>query len=397
MDKSPYYQKGIVRLRGFRFFITTLLLLLFFVFFAPLTTLFLDESTGCHAFAEEIASFHIKAKDLNLLDFEPLLNKYLGDIECEGVVSLEADIKLGDGVIIAVGEFSSKQLTVSYESSSLPLDFSGIEGTFDAKLADKTPEIKGKVNSQQVEFRRLVFKNLQAGYCLSGNKLNINESKAELGNGAVNLDGDVDFSEKPYSFDISFTTEGINIKNIAERWGASKPISGMLFLDGELSGKSGKPTTYSGKANVQIKEGDLGEIGLIGRLITFSPLATLGKDLPLTTMEGDFNISEGYASTGNTVIKGPDVRIVAKGDVGWNRKLDFILSLYASSEQMKGTPITKILGAIIDTSGNILRQIKLTGTIDNPDFTIIPLGIGSVIKRSFEESFNNSPPVTDSP
>lgn len=394
MDKSPRYQKSIVQSRRrHRFFVTTLLLLVFFVFFSSLITLFFD---SC-AFAEEIASFHIKATDLDLSDFESLLSKYLGGVECKGVVSLEADIRVEDGVILAIGEFSSEKLSVSREDSLLPLDFSHLKGDFDAELAGMKTEIKGKINSQQLEFRRLPFRNLQASYSFSGSKLYINESQAELADGAVNLNGDIDFAEAPYIFNLSFKTDGVNIGYIAERWGASKPISGMLFLDGSLSGKSGKPTTYSGRTNVQIEEGDLGKMGLIARLITFSPLATLKKDLPLTTMEGDFDISEGYATTDNTVIKGPDVRIVAKGDVGWNRKLDFILSLYASSEQMKGTPITKILGAIIDTSGNILRQIKLSGTIENPQFTIMPLGIGSVIKRGFEESFNHNSSETDSP
>jgi hypothetical protein len=112
----------------------------------------------------------------------------------------------------------------------------------------------------------------------------------------------------------------------------------------------------------------------------------------LNNMEGDFDISEGYASTDNTTLKGSGLKITAEGDVGWNKRLNFILGFYTSSELLKGTTLTKTLGTIVDNFGNILRRVKLTGTIDNPQFVVVPLGIGSVIVDKLEKSFEKGSP-----
>jgi hypothetical protein len=386
MDKSFRHKKSVAQIQRIVVLITVFLLFLLLIPF-----------TNSVVSGEEITSFHIVAKDLNLLNFRPLLKEYLPEIECAGKISLEADLKVEDGIVIANGNFSATEVSLSGQSSFWNLNSPYLEGDFEAKFKGKNPEIKGKIKSPEFTVERLLLQNLEADYSFFEKKLNITECEVKLADGTVRLSSNMDFNESPSFFDFTFTSEGVNIKSIAEMWGASKPLLGTLFSDGTLSGRMGKPTTYSGRAKVQIKEGDLGKIGLIGRLITFSPLTTLRKDLPLTTLEGDFNISDGYATTDNTTIKGPDVRIIAKGDVGWNQKLDFILSLYASSELMKGTALTKVLGTIIDDFGNLLRRIKLTGTITNPEFTIVPLSIGETIKEGFEKSFKKGSAEPNTP
>ena len=238
---------------------------------------------------------------------------------------------------------------------------------------------------------------MEADYSLLDNKLNISRCEVKLADGVVYINGDINFAKGPPFFNVKLIAQGVNIGSISEDWGNSKGISGILSSEANLSGEWGKPTTYLGKGKVEIKEGTLGKIGLIGRIITFSPLAALSGDLSLTTLEGDFNILEGYASTENTIIKGPGVKITATGDVGWNKKLDFVLGLYASSELLKGTQITKLLGILMDDFGNALRKIKLTGTIDNPEFVIVPLGIGDAIIEGLQKSFNRVAPLGNTP
>ncbi len=349
---------------------------------------------------EEVASFHIIAKDLNLLNFESLLKEYFPKIKYDGNISLEAEIKFEKGVNATRinGNFSSSKISFSQANSSLPLTFSNLEGDFEAELTGEIPQIKGKIRSSEVNWERLSLQNMEADYNLFEKKLDIKNCKVGLDEGTVYLNGNIDFTKSPPIFFVKLTSEKVNIGSISERWDNARPISGILFADGDLSGELGKPTTYSGKAKVRIEEGDLGKIGLFGRLITFSPLATIIQgSFSELTLEGDFNISEGYASTENTVIKGPSIKITAKGDVGWNKKLDFILSFYASSEVLKKTLITKALGVIVDDFGNVLRRVKLTGTIDNPQFTIVPLGIGNAIIEGLEKSFGRGSPDTKTP
>ena len=392
MDKSSRYKKSIVRGQRIRIFLTIFLLPSILFLFTPLETLFLTGFTGLDVLGEEIANFHIIAKDLNLLDFEPLLKEYLPKVKCDGKISLEADLKFEKDVTIINGNFSSAKVSLSKGNSSLPLNLSHLEGDFEAKLTGENPEIKGKIRSSEVRWGRLFLQNIETDYGLLEKKLDITKCEVKLADGTIWLNGNIDFVGNPPIFNVKFTTEGINIGSILEKWSDSKPISGILSSDASLSGEFGKPTTYSGKAKVKIEEGDIARIGLFGRIITFSPLATVSRDLSLTTLEGDFDISEGYASTDNTTLKGSGLKIIAKGDVGWNKRLNFILSFYTSSELLKGTPLTKALGTIVDDFGNILRRVKLTGTIDNPRFVVVPLGIGNVIVDRLEKSFKKGSP-----
>lgn len=403
MDKSRRYKKSIVRVQRSKIFLTIFFLPSILFLFTPLGILFLTGFTGLDVSGDqlaprsagltgEIASFHIIAKDLNILDFEPLFKEHLPKIKCDGKISLEVDLKFEKGVILAKGSFSSNELSLSQGNPSLPLNLSHLRGDFEAKLTGGNPEIKGKIRSSEVRWGRLFLQNIEADYSLFEKKLDIAKCEVKLAGGTIWLNGNIGFTNNPPVFVAELTGEGINVGTISEKWGNARPISGILFADGELSGEFGKPTTYSGNAKVRIEEGDLGKIGLIGRLITFSPLTTLSRDISLNNMEGDFDISEGYASTDNTTLKGSGLRITAEGDVGWNKRLNFILGFYTSSELLKGTTLTKTLGTIVDNFGNVLRRVKLTGTIDNPQFAVVPLGIGSVIVDKLEKSFKKGSP-----
>lgn len=384
MDKSLRGKKSITRAQKVRIFLLSLILVI---------------SAGLPVSGEEeTASFHITAKDLNLPNFEPIFKEYSPQIKYAGDISLEANFKIKKGTFaFANGDFSSNKLSLVGLNSSFPLNLSNVEGNFEIELTDGKPTVKGKIRSSEGQWGQVYFQSLQADYLLLEKRLDISNCEIKLANGTVYLNGNIDFTKNPPVFFVKLTGEKINVGSILEKWGNTRPISGTLFADGTLSGEFGKPTTYSGMAKIKIEEGNLGEIGLIGRILTFSPLAAVSGDLSLTTLEGDFDISEGYASTDNVIIKGPGMKITAIGNVGWNKKLDFILSVYASSEIMKGFSITKMLGVIMDDFGNILRKIKLNGTIANPEFTIIPLGIGRTIKEGFEKSFKNGPSDTNKP
>ena len=381
MDKSLRVETGIGRIKKAKVFLTILIL-------SPI--LFIT-TTGLDVSGEEIASFHIVAADLNLINFNSLLKEYSPGLQYDGDISLEADLKLEKGAVtIANGHFSSSKVSLSGATSSFPLIFSNLEGDFEANLTGGKATIKGRIRSSEVNWGRFSLKDMKADYNLAEKRLNINKCEGELAGGRTYSDSYIDFTKSPPIFNVKFTTERVSIGNIAEKWGNPKSLSGMLFSNANLSGEFGMPTTYYGKAKVRIEEGDIGKIGLIGRIISFAPLAAISGDLTLTNLEGDFDISEGYASTENTVIKGPGVKITAEGNVGWNKKLDFIFGFYVSSELMKGTPITKALGFIMDDFGNALRRVKLAGTIDNPKFVIVPLGVGDAIIEGLQKSFDNS-------
>jgi hypothetical protein len=249
------------------------------------------------------------------------------------------------------------------------------------------PDIKGGVKSDSVKWGNLFADNLKANYLFKEKILIIKDGEIEIAGGTVRVNGNIDFSKTPAIFSIDFDIKNVDIGVVSKRWGYTRPIAGILLANGNFSGEFGKPTSFFGKAKINIEDGELGKVGWVGRMLTLSPLAALSKDFSLTSFAGDFNIAEGYAYTDNSELSGPGIRITAKGEAGWNKKIDFILSLHASSELLGGTTLTRVLGGMIDDLGNVLRRIKLTGTIDNPSFTVLPLGIGEAVVEGLERTF----------
>lgn len=336
----------------------------------------------------ETDSFHITAKDLNLLNLKSLLKEHSPGIQYDGKISLSADIKFEKGAeTISSGTFSSDKVSFYADDFIFPLECSELEGDFIVDIKEGLPAIAGKIKSASVQWGKLSAQNFKADYSLYEKNLVIKNGEIEIAGGSVHVSGNIDFGKSPVVFNLKLDTQGVDIGIISEKWGYTRPISGILFSDASFSGEFGKPNGIFGKAKINIEKGELGKVGLIGRMLTFSPLAAMSQDFSLTTFGGDFNIFEGYAYTENAEIKGQDIRITAKGNVGWNKKLNFLMGLHASSELLKGTSLTRTLGTIMGDFGNVLRRIRLSGTIDNPSFTIVPLGIGGTIVEGLERSF----------
>ncbi|MDD5454258.1 MAG: AsmA-like C-terminal region-containing protein [Candidatus Ratteibacteria bacterium] len=378
MDKSSGIEKNIIRMRhknkiSASVFFLSLIIFLF---------------SYLNVFSEEISNFHVTAKDLDLLSFKSLLENRSPGIKYEGKISLSADVKWEEGVeSVSGGAFSSDKISFSSGNSLFPIEFSRLEGEFTLNVKENLPVLSGKIRSSSVKWGKLVAQKFEADYELYEKKLIIKNGEIKVADGTAHVSGDIDFSKNPAFFNLKLTANDVNIGIIAERGGYERPVSGILFADADLSGEFSKPAGVFGKAKINIDKGELGKIGLVGRIITLSPLAAMSRDFSLNDFEGNFNISEGYAYTDDAVLAGPEIRITAKGEVGWNRKLNFLLGLYASSELLKGTSITRTLGVLIDDFGNVLRRIRVSGTIENPSFTILPLGIGSAIIEGLERSF----------
>jgi len=353
-----------------------------------LISLFITFSTHIKGFCAEMGSFHINAKDLNLLNLESLLEKHSPGIKYDGQISLSADVTIEKGVeTVSSGTFSSDKVSFFADNFLFPIEFSQLAGEFIVNVKGGLPTIDAKIKRSMVQWGKLSARDLKADCSLHEKNLVIKNGEIQIAGGTVYVSGNIDFGKTPAVFNLKMDTKSVDIGILSQQWSASRAISGILFSDASFSGELGKPTSLFGKAKINIEKGELGKVGLIGRMITFSPLAAMSKDFALTTFDGDFDISEGYAYTENAVLKGPEIRITAKGDIGWNKKLNFVLGLYTSSELLKGTSITKTLGTIIDGFGNVLRKVRLTGTIDNPSFTIMPLGIGETIVDGLKRSF----------
>ncbi|MCK4904687.1 hypothetical protein KAS42_00370, partial [bacterium] len=77
-----------------------------------LISFFITFSTHVKGFCAEIDSFHINAKDLNLLNLESLLEKHSPGIKYDGQISLSADVKIEKGVeTVSNGTFSSDKVS----------------------------------------------------------------------------------------------------------------------------------------------------------------------------------------------------------------------------------------------------------------------------------------------
>ncbi len=249
--------------------------------------------------------------------------------------------------------------------------------------------IEARIKTPHVEYEKIILKNVDARLRWSQKGLVIESFKAEMGEGNISLKGIVILLEKGIPLSLSGRVERVQLSKLLLP--LPYPLAGILDLKFKVSGKGKEPSSLNGWAKMCIEEGNLGELPLL--LNIFSLIFTgKPKKLSLDSMEGTFRIDEGYAYTSDAVVKGKGVSISAKGYIGWTRKVDLTFSLYLSQEILKFTPLTRMVGILIDELGNALIRVKMTGTITNPRYTLIPLSWGEMLGEGLERIFRFSPP-----
>ncbi|NOZ64503.1 MAG: AsmA-like C-terminal region-containing protein [Caldiserica bacterium] len=325
--------------------------------------------------------FQIKGENMEVAPLLKLLPVFSRNQrwKIEGRVSPDLKIS-GDGEVLNIqGEVEYQDLSVTQTqgkfylySPSLSLKELRIE------RKEKKWKIDLVLTSPEIDYLGFSFKNVNALLTIEEGNLTLKSLTCVLGEGKIHVEGKIDLTDPKLPLDFKGKGEDIKLENISFH-----PGKGRLHVRFRIRGNGIDPASLNGWAKLEVKNAELGRLPVI--LEIFTLLFKGSSRVSLHSAKGDFKIREGFAYTDNLELKGRGVSVLAKGYVGWNRKLDFLIFFKMSQELLRFTPLTKLVGMVIDQLGNGLVRLRVTGTINNRQYTIVPFALGGDLGELFKK------------
>jgi len=173
--------------------------------------------------------------------------------------------------------------------------------------------------------------------------------------------------------DISKLKDDIELKN--------KEISGMLSSSSTLKGQAlDIQNSLNGSGSINIEEGNLWQLELFKGLGEFLLIPEFQK-IVFKEAAGDFLIADGKISTDNLMLESEPVNILFEGNVDFAGNIDFKVTTQLAEGLVKDiTDLKGIFSSILAQSTNAIT-IKLSGTVKEPKYKIIPLP-GQLFKKA---------------
>ncbi len=259
-------------------------------------------------------------------------------------------------------------------------------GKIPAKFKGKV-YIIGHISGSKMH-ARVYFPNLQLGdfkskdftACLklNGNKLSVTEICSTLFDGLLSGWVQVELDRKEYLLGCELF--GLNIENLVRDLNPKeKNISGKLDMQLKLSANAEDWRSLRGNGWIKIRDGQLWEVPVLHGLQTLL-LKSAFKGAAFREGGCDFKIAEGTLHTENLRLMSEDVGLAAEGKLGFDGKLDFMVTTVFTEEFMAKTPgvinVTSLLSKLLDF---FIVQYRIGGTLSKPSYELLPLPVITAI------------------
>ncbi len=259
-----------------------------------------------------------------------------------------------------------------------------IDASLDGKLKDW---LKGKLNlsakSPEVSLSGYKIEDVSLKWDQSRGQIDQLDITARLYDGRLRLESsaDLNLEEMPYRLEAHMDDTNLEKLKADTVW-KNKEIRGILSGFIYMNGSLRNLTEIEANGRGLIKEGYLWQLDLLkglGRLLLIEELGSI----VFREAGMDFKIKDQKLLTNNLILKSEPLVLSGQGSLDFEGKLNFdIMSefnpeMIAQSESLKRT-ITSIMAR----TGQYLH-IKITGSLQDPRFALIPLPV-NVIEKTKE-------------
>jgi hypothetical protein len=148
----------------------------------------------------------------------------------------------------------------------------------------------------------------------------------------------------------------------------------------EASGKSADAGALTGHGEIFLRDGQLQQYSLLVALGQVLQIEELTQ-LHLQQAEAKYHIDPGVVTIDTLVLRSPNIRVSAKGTVGFNGKLR-LQSQLAINDKVRSQLFSPIRDNFqpIDEPGYAAVDFQVTGTIDRPKTNLMEKVVGRNLK-----------------
>ncbi len=244
----------------------------------------------------------------------------------------------------------------------------------------------GKISISEVQRGKIALQNLSLTYKATDTALAISELTAGVFGGSISGKSDLDLSHSAPAFRGQLKADKLQMAAAMEA--LDKPKG---YLTGELSANfsgQGRGASWpeiraslEGQGRFTIIKGGMASSPLSQALATLLDLPEL-DNLRIEKLSGTLKIAEGRAGL-DAGLSSRALNIQTKGSLGLDGSLDLPLTLKLSQENSQRLQEKSAFSRYLaDPSGRTTLNLKLTGTIEQPNLSLNGEGVGKQIKTA---------------
>jgi len=188
--------------------------------------------------------------------------------------------------------------------------------------------------------------------------------------GTLNITSSADLQDSDVPFTATIALENFNLKKFREDQKLKiQKLAGIVNISSDLQGDGKRWRQLTGNGSFSISEGYLWQWNILDGISSILLIPEF-KSLAFTEANGDFLIGNQKITTNNTKMIGTMATLTGKGWVDFNKNLNFnIKPDFSELAIIQSDSIKKKATSILtQTDGYI--NIKLTGTLDDPHFSV---------------------------
>lgn len=280
-------------------------------------------------------------------------------------------------------------LSSDYLPAYLPvLNKIDAEGTCDIRLSvsGRLRQIRGLNLSLDLESPAITAELADCDFKLNNSRLHLRQNNMKIPvfeflsdcySGKINLNGNADLSYSQPKFECELALVDIDLGVLRlDTPLKDKNLSGLVSVDLILNGQGKDTANLTGEGRIFIKEGNFWEFAPFKKFGQFLFIPSFGK-IVFNEAEADLLIKQGNIFTDQLVLKSPQLNLYGQGKIDFKGNLDYTIKSEFDKEVSRGSSdLMQILSSVIDKAKKFIT-LKLTGTINNPKFKIVPVAFES--------------------
>jgi uncharacterized protein involved in outer membrane biogenesis len=324
------------------------------------------------------------------LRFQPVSGR-IGTARLEGTARLNAERATFDFKVseIADGDLASLlQLggTTRPEFLRLPQP-AALDLRVDIERRTSRLSGSGVVRAPQVSVGALRLDGLSASLEVEGSRLRFQPTTFTVSGGKYDGALVVDLARTPPRWSIDSTVSGLDAGGFLSALTArDQRLDGTAALRAALRGAVGEPLdrTVEGRLQVRVANGVIRQFPLLATINRTLRLAEGdSSDTRFEQLSATMAVANGWAVTSDLLMVAREVRVEARGRIGFDRMLDLEGQAVLSPERTAAA-IRSVheLAALRNDRGELEIPLTIAGTADSPS---IALDLQAAIARSLKE------------
>jgi hypothetical protein len=245
----------------------------------------------------------------------------------------------------------------------------------------------GRVRAPQVVVGPLRLDDLAAPLAVEGTRLTFAPTTFAVSGGRYEGPVALDLSRTPPRWSIDGTVSELDAGQfLSALAGRDQRVDGKASIRAALRGIVGEALarTMEGRVTVRVADGVIREFPLLATLNRTLRLAEGdARDTRFERLSAAFSVEDGWATTDDLLLVAQEVRVEARGRIGFDRTLDLAGRAVLSPERSaRAIRSVHELAALRNEQGELVIPLTITGTADAPT---IALDLQAAITRSLKE------------